>query len=728
MSHSSVLLLLLMLGVVAGFAQDSTAVRGGSRPDTVYAIGEVVVTAARRAGSIFEAPLAMSVLERKELRRLRGVGIEEALSGVPGVLAQSRSGTQDVRLTIRGFGARGAGERSNAGTSRGVQVLLDGIPMTEPDGRTSFDMIDVSTAGRVEVLRSNATAVWGNAAGGVVNILSNTWFDRPYIDLQSSAGSFGFRKFLIQTGTFLGPGRFFLSLGHFASDGWRVQSEAERTLLHTGLESMLTDATRLGVYLTAASNAFQIPGALTPHQFNQDPRQAQDDTLAYDPTYVERNERRRNRLFRLGVTLSQDLGAEHSVSLMAFATPKFLQRSERNTFRDFTRYHLGGGVLYRYRAVLGERETNTLQVGADVTLQDGAVLFYGLVDGERGDLETDKREGTFAGGLFLIDELALGDAWSIIGGARYDRIAYTYESYYEADPGAPLLQDRKDFSRLTPKVGIAYRFSAAHSIYANLGGGLEVPAGNETNPPSVGGADTLYAINPLLEGSSSTTLELGTKQILSFEASGVLRSLSYDLALYWIEITNDFIPYRSGRFYFTAGKTRRLGAEVGVSAELAGGLSAQGSLTLLRSTYRDYTVDSVHYGKPGRTADLSGKASAGIPGLHYSARVRYAPGELSGLYLEISMDGIGRYWADDYNRFSVPPFTVWHLATGFDNITLGDSPLVARVGVSVRNVGDRTYAASGWVNPDLDAVGQPIYLEPGLPRAIAASLGLRWKF
>jgi outer membrane receptor protein involved in Fe transport len=96
--------------------------------------------------------------------------------------------------------------------------------------------------------------------------------------------------------------------------------------------------------------------------------------------------------------------------------------------------------------------------------------------------------------------------------------------------------------------------------------------------------------------------------------------------------------------------------------------------------------------------------------------------------MEISMDGIGRYWADDYNRFSVPPFTVWHLATGFDNIALGDSPLVARVGVSVRNVGDRTYAASGWVNPDLDAVGQPIYLEPGLPRTIAASLGLRWKF
>ena len=720
--------LVLTVAAKAVFAQDSSSVAARARPDTVYAIGEVVVTAARRAGSIFEAPLAMSVLERKELRRLRGVGVEEALTGVPGVLAQPRSGTQDVRLTIRGFGARAAGERSNSGTSRGVRVLLDGIPMTEPDGRTSFDLIDVSTAGRVEVVRSNATAVWGNAAGGVVNILSNTWFERPYVDLHSSAGSFGFRKLLLQTGTFVGPGRFFLSLGHFSSDGWRAQSAAERTLLHTGLESALSDATRFGLYLTAASNAFQIPGALTPLQFSQDPRRAQDDTLAYDPTYIERNERRLSRLFRLGFTLSHDIGPKHSVSVMAFAVPKFLQRSERNTFRDFTRYHIGGGLLYRNTIQLGDHAANILQAGLDLALQDGAVLFHALESGERGQLETDKREGAFTGGVFLMDELMLNDRWSVVLGARYDRITYTYESYYEADPSTPLLRDRKDFSRLTPKAGITYRFSAAHSLYANLGGGLEVPAGNETNPPAVGGADTLYAINPLLEASSSTTIELGTKQILSFDGNGWIRSFSYDLALYCIDVANDFIPYRGGRFYFTAGKTHRVGAEAGLSAEFAGAFSALASLTVSRSTYVDYTVDSVHYGRPGSMADLSGNASAGIPDLHYTARLRYAPPAMMGLYLELSMEGIDRYYADDYNRFAVPPFTVWHLAAGLDDISWGNSPLGARLGFSLRNAGDRTYVASGWVNPDLDARGDPIYLEPGLPRTFVIALGLRWRF
>jgi phosphoglycolate phosphatase-like HAD superfamily hydrolase len=62
------------------------------------------------------------------------------------VLAQSRYGTSDVRIVIRGYGARGAGDRSNAGTSRGVRVLVDGIPETEPDGRTAFDQIDLAAA------------------------------------------------------------------------------------------------------------------------------------------------------------------------------------------------------------------------------------------------------------------------------------------------------------------------------------------------------------------------------------------------------------------------------------------------------------------------------------------------------------------------------------------------------------------------------------------------------
>jgi len=699
-----------------------------SRQDTVYAVGEVVVTAARRASSVFEVPLAISVLERREMSYLRGGGIDEALRGIPGVLAQSRAGSQDVKLTIRGFGARAAGERSNAGTSRGVRVLLDGIPETEPDGRTSFDLIDLSSAGRVEIIRSNASALWGNAAGGVVNIMSYSDFASPFASLQTIAGSYGYGKLLVQAGAPVGAGKWFLSLGHTSSNGWREHTRSERTLFSTGLESTLGERTRLGIYLAAAASAFRIPGPLTSSQFSQNPRQAQSDTLAYNPTFVQRDERRVNRLGRVGITLSHDFDPSNNLSLTAFAAPKYLQRSERNTFRDFTRYHIGGSALFKNSTRISPAVRNVLQLGVDQSLQDGAILFYSLLNGQRGSLETDKREGAFTFGAFIVDEIMAADRLSIVLGARYDKVTYTYESFYEEDPSTPLLNDRKSFSRVTPKIGLTYRFSGAHSLYANLGGGLEVPAGNETNPPSTFGADTIYALNPLLDASRSTTLELGTKQILPLSGNGLLQTLTYDIALYWIQVRNDFIPYRGGRFYFTAGETRRMGIEGGASARFAAGVSLLGALTLSHNAYEDYRVDSIHYGKPGRSVNLAGNEVAGTPDLFYDLRLRWAPGIFGGFFAQLSLQGVGRHFADDENRFSVPPYTVWNGLVGFDSIHLYRNRLLARVSIAVHNIGNRIYAASGWVNPDLNALGEPIYLEPGLPRTVVASVTLSWDF
>src|SRR5262245_1166766 len=114
--------------------------------DTAKALPTLTTTATRNTTPILTTPLAVNKVTEPDLRASSGYGLEDALNGIPGVIAQSRYGTSDVRLIIRGFGARGAGDRSNSGTSRGVRVLLDGFPETEPDGRTAFDNIDLATA------------------------------------------------------------------------------------------------------------------------------------------------------------------------------------------------------------------------------------------------------------------------------------------------------------------------------------------------------------------------------------------------------------------------------------------------------------------------------------------------------------------------------------------------------------------------------------------------------
>src|SRR5919107_268760 len=71
-----------------------------------------------------------------------------------------------VRVTATREGAR------SAFGVRGVRVLQDGIPLTLPDGQTPVDVVDIEGAERVEVVRGSASSLYGNAAGGVIDVRS----------------------------------------------------------------------------------------------------------------------------------------------------------------------------------------------------------------------------------------------------------------------------------------------------------------------------------------------------------------------------------------------------------------------------------------------------------------------------------------------------------------------------------------------------------------------------
>ncbi len=700
--------------------------------DTTFILSGVEITSTRKTTTSYNEPLAISVVTPKDFSKNRGYGLDDALALVPGVFAQSRYGNQDIRITIRGFGARGAGERSNSGTSRGIRILMDGFPETEPDGRTSFDHIDISTMNKIEVIRSNSSALWGNGAGGLVSISSNTTFENPFVTVQSFAGSFGFQKNTLQVGTVVGTGKLFLNVSNTQSEGWRANSSSRQTLLNAGIVSSLAENTRLGVFLVGTSNLFHIPGPLSQKQFDANPQQAQGDTLYFNPSYVERVERRFNRLGRIGVSLSHSINEENGLSATAYVNPKYLQRSERNTFRDFTRYHVGGSLVYRNRLNITGDIRLTTTAGTDEAYQDGAILFYQLKNGQRDSVLVDnKREGANSFGIFVQEEFSLNEKIIVTLGARYDDVTYTVENFITPTN----LSDKKSFTQITPKAGIVYRFTPAHSIYASLGGGVEVPAGNETDPAL--GQVNSRSINPLLEPIVSTTFEVGTKQFMTFE-DVFLQNITYDLAAYRISTANDVVPYQNGRFYLTAGETQRLGVELGLSTQFVHGFLLSTAMTISKNTYADYTIDSVFTKRPveialtGKSISYSDNNLAGIPGLMMYTRLRYDFSALVGLYAEISGQSIGGYYADDANKLKVPSYTVINATIGYSGSLELIENMNVRAFVTMNNVTDESYVSSAYINPDYGRVAstsnEAIYLEPGFPQYVVASLGLNYTF
>src|SRR4051812_17486524 len=151
-------LVLVAVLPAAGLAQDSTRA----------ALPAVRVTATREGPrSPLVLPYAVSQVRPDSLAALRRAGIDELLFGVAGVtLANRQNPAQDPRVSIRGFGAR------SAFGVRGVRVLQDGVPVTLPDGQTPVDVLDLQGAGRVDVVRGSASSLYGNAAGGVIDVRS----------------------------------------------------------------------------------------------------------------------------------------------------------------------------------------------------------------------------------------------------------------------------------------------------------------------------------------------------------------------------------------------------------------------------------------------------------------------------------------------------------------------------------------------------------------------------
>lgn len=184
----------------------------------------VVITSSRVEASAFDVPYSVEGVHADDASKESSrVNVSEIHSGVPGVVVQNRQNyAQDLQISVRGFGAHAA-----LGV-RGVKPIADGIPATNPDGQGQAATFNLDTAERIVVLRGPFATLYGNHAGGVIQLFSREGKGVPRLHAGLLGGEHGTLKYdLGAEGEMNGVG-YVLDASHFETNGERDDSAALR--------------------------------------------------------------------------------------------------------------------------------------------------------------------------------------------------------------------------------------------------------------------------------------------------------------------------------------------------------------------------------------------------------------------------------------------------------------------------------------------------------------------
>jgi iron complex outermembrane receptor protein len=666
----------------------------------------VVVTVTRDvARSPLDLPFAITRLMPDSLRPgQRNLSADETLMLVPGVSVANRNNpTQDPRIAVRGFGARAAfGVRS-------VRILRDGIPLTLPDGQTPTDYLDLASVGSVEVIRGSASALYGNAAGGVVEFRSGQPPMRPTaLELRALGGGDDLRRWSAGLGGTLTRWRYQGLVTRTEQDGYRRHARQKTT---HGTGRVLHNLS--GVELAWQAQLFTMPiaenpGALTAAEMAADPRQAVT-------SFVTKRARKDVNQAQLSMTARRPL-ADGELLASVYGGTRDLDNPLTFAVVAIDRTTYGGSVRVTSSATpFGAR--HRLSAGVDIQRLDDDRKNFENCNGvsapttacpradtiERGAIRLDQREVVTGIGVFLRDEIALGGRVVMHGGLRADHVIFDIEDRFIIAPGPGQNPDdsgRRTLRAWSPMAGVVARLGTLTAAYANVSTAFETPTATElgNRPEGAGG------INHDLEPQYATTVEVGLKGI-------VASRVRFDVAGFTTGVRDELIPFEvpggAGRRYFrNAGRTTRRGLEVGFE------LAAGSALLASAYSYSDYRFDDYTVTIDDVIERYDGNRIPGIPlhQLQASATWRW-----SGLFLTAEAITSSRVIVDDANSAAAGGWTVANMRIG-GRIPIGGTSVQPVVGM--QNLFDRRYTGSVVVNA---AAGR--FYEPAPTRTLSIGLG-----
>lgn len=182
-----------LIPAAAAFAQEAPAA-GEAAVEEDFG-NEIIVTASKRAQTLQDTPIAVSVTTAESIERSQVRDLIDLQTLVPSLRVGQLQSSANTNFIIRGFG-NGA---NNVGIEPSVGVFIDGVYRS----RSAAQIGDLPNIQRVEVLRGPQSTLFGkNASAGIISIVTQ----QPQFEFGGSAEvSYGNFNAIIAKADITGP-------------------------------------------------------------------------------------------------------------------------------------------------------------------------------------------------------------------------------------------------------------------------------------------------------------------------------------------------------------------------------------------------------------------------------------------------------------------------------------------------------------------------------------------
>ena len=524
----------------------------------------VIVKSTKINSTIQQAPLSVTLKSFREEKNFNSQSsFSDFTRNTPGLFTSSSNNfSQDLRISIRGFGAR------SAFGIRGIKLIVDGIPETTPDGQSQLDNLPLGLVSSVEILRGPNANLYGNSSGGVISINTLTDSSEKYYRNSGIFGAYQYQSLQKTRILDWNSSSLIIHYDKRRSNGYRDQSGYKSNILNLKYINDLDNNNKIVWQINYTDSPYAYDsGGLKLSEVENDRRQARKNNIDYD-TYEK------VKHLKTGVSWNHKR-SENSF----FDSYFFYQKRDFFTKLPFNfggiisldRDYYGLGTKYTKKYYLDNRK-KTLVLGLDYLNQSDDRKRYKNDFGVQGEMTFDQIEQFKSTGLFMLSQTNYDSGLLVRYGIRYDI------NDIGTDSSSSIILDK-----LNPSVGLSYKVNSNDNIFFSFGTSFETPTLNElsNNPNGVG-------LNEDLKSSSSLNYEVGWRKALS--------NLTLEAIAYAISSENEILPYEleqfpGKNFYQNVGSTSRYGIELNSQLSFKGG-RINLSYTLSKNKFQDFIIDN----------------------------------------------------------------------------------------------------------------------------------------